>query len=241
MKRNIKLFLLNFIIVVVAIVCYSPGFINLRLSDESIFRAGMSIMVALGLIFALTYGNYQLLKEKTIPKISKTDVLNIEQAEGLLKSYFGGRYMGETAKAADEQLHRMLKSFKRAEDLINERFDKGSLSWEKYNSAVEVAQSTALQNIVTMANRMQMFDENEYRRLSKYKDDLIPDDVQEQQLALYNKNMENIRNGIALNEKLLLKMDTLSLELSDIKGEYKPGDALLEEIERLTNEVKLYQ
>ena len=241
MKNIKKIILLNAVIVVVAVVCYSQGFMNLRPTDDSIFRAGMSIMVALGLIFALVYGNIELLKEKKIPKISNTASINVEDAERLLKSYFDGGYVGDTAKAAEEQLHRLLKSFQRAEELISDRFDKGSMSWEKYYSVVDTAKVTALQNIVSMANRMQMFDEKEYQRLVNYKDDLIPDDVQEQQLALYDKNLETIRNGIAVNEKLLLKMDTLSLELSDIKSEYKPGDAILEEIEKLTSEVKLYQ
>ena len=236
-----KIFFLNFIIIAVTIVCYSPGLLNLRPSDDSIFRAGMSIMIALGLAFAFFYGNYEMLKDKPVPKISLMESVNTQQAEQILKSFFGGRYVGGTAKTAENQLQRMVKSFGRTEELINERFDQGSLSWEKYYSVVESARETALQNIVSMANRMQMFDENEYQRLSNYKKDLIPDDVQEQQLALYEKNMEIIQNGIAVNEKLLLKMDTLSMELSDVKEEYKPGDALLEEIERLTDEVKLYQ
>ncbi len=241
MNRYIKVFLLNFTIVIVSIVCYSPGFMNLRPSDESIFRAGMSIMIFLGILFALTYGNYELLKTKKIPKIAKTESINIQQAENLLKNFSTGRYVGTTAKTAEDQLKRMQKSFRRTDELINERFERGSLSWEKYNSVLELAQDTMLQNIVSMSNRMQMFDEAEYRRLKNYKQDVLPDDIQEQQLSLYEKNMETIQNGLAVNEKLLLKMDTLSLELSDIKGEYKPGDALLEEIERLTNEVKLYQ
>ena len=241
MKNKEKIVILNILIIIVAIVCYSPGILNLRPSDDSIFRAGMSIMMAFGLGFAFFYGNYELLRDKPLPKIDRSDIMNIEQAERLLRNYFGGKYVGKSAKAADEQLQRMLKSFQRTESLIDERFDKGSLSWEKYYSVVESAQQTALQNIVSMANRMQMFDETEYQRLQHYKDDMIPDDLQEQQLQLYEKNMDTIKNGIALNEKLLLKMDTLSLELSDVKDEYKPGDALLEEIERLTEEVKLYQ
>ena len=242
MKDKYKIIILNILIVAIAVLCYSPGFLNLRPTDDSIFRAGMSVMAFLGLGFALVYGNLELMKEKKIPKLStaKEDI-NLSEVEKILKNYFGGRYVGDTAKAADEQLQRLLRAFGRTDELIGARFDKGSMSWEKYHSVVEAAKITSLQNIVSMANRMQMFDEKEYSRLIHYKEDLIPDDVQEQQLALYEKNMETIKNGIAANEKLLLKMDTLSLELSDIKEEYAPGDALLEEIERLTNEVKLYQ
>ena len=52
MKKYIKLILANLSIAAAAIVLYSPGLINLRLSDYSIFRAGMSIIAALLLILA---------------------------------------------------------------------------------------------------------------------------------------------------------------------------------------------
>ncbi len=242
MNKYIKLVLFNAIIAATAVICYSPGLINLRLSDESIFRAGMSIIMALILISVFFYGNYQMLSKKEQKFITRENISDIDKAEALLRTYFGGKYFGKTAKAADEQLQRMLKSFKRTKIMIDEKFDEGSLSWNKYSSIVDAAQQSALDNIIAMANRIQMFDETEYRRLSSYKDDMIPDDVQEKQLELYDKNMDNIRNAIAVNEKLLLKMDTLSMELSDV-GEKKgnESDELLKEIEQLTEEVKYYR
>ena len=240
-NKYTKVLLFNMIIVAIAVFCYSPGFWDLRLSDESIFRAGMSIIMALVLGAACVYGNYQMLGKKEYQKITREDISDIDKAETLLKMYFDGKYFGKTAKAAEEQLQRMLKSFNRAESLIDERFDKGSLSWNKYYSIVQSAQSSALDNVISMANRIQMFDESEYRRLSKYKDDMIPDEVQEQQLELYDKNMDKIKNAIAVNEKLLLKMDTLSMELSDVSQEHTQSDELLKEIEQLTEEVKYYR
>ena len=44
LKRLLKLIAVNLCIAVTAVVLYSPGLVALRLSDYSIFRAGMSII-----------------------------------------------------------------------------------------------------------------------------------------------------------------------------------------------------
>ena len=91
-----------------------------------------------------------------------------------------------------------------------------------------------------MANRMQLFDSSDYLRLQNYKDDDIPDDIQEKQLELYEKNITMINNAIALNEQLLLKLDMLSMELASTIDSNDSNTALLDEISKLTEEAKYY-
>lgn len=240
-KKYRNIVILNIIIILCAVVCYSPGFLCLRPSDIGIFRAGMSIIMGIVLIFAFGYGNYQLLKEPQRKRVSKQMVSDIDKAEALLKTYFDGKYFGKMAKTASEQLNRMLKSFGRTQMIIDERFGADSLSGNKYYSIVEAAKDSALNNIVVMANRMQMFDEAEYARLQNYKNDELPDDIQERQIELYNSNLERIKASIVLNEKILLSIDNLLMELSSNENDNGESDELLEEIEQLTKEAKLYQ
>ena len=110
-------------------------------------------------------------------------------------------------------------------------------------SVVLSAKDSAARNVVAMANRMQLFDDREFARLQHYKEDDIPDDIQEEQLRLYQKNIEDIRSMIALNEKILLKLNTLTMEVSSSSSESSGdwNDDLLEEIERLISETKYYQ
>ena len=100
---------------------------------------------------------------------------------------------------------------------------------------------SALNNIVAMANRMQVFDAKGYDRLQNYKNDDIPDDIQEQQIELYNSNLEKIKESISINERIILKMDTLMMELSSTDTNNSGNNELLEEIEQLTKEAKYYQ
>lgn len=92
-----------------------------------------------------------------------------------------------------------------------------------------------------MANRMQMFDELQYERLKDNRNDEIPDDIQIQQMELYDSNLERIKGAIAFNERILLKIDKLSMELSSNDVDSCESKELLDEIEQLTKEAKLYQ
>ncbi|HAH19192.1 hypothetical protein [Eubacterium uniforme] len=240
MNKTFKLIFLNLSIIIIAILSYSPGFFYLRPSDVSVFRAGMSIIIFLALLLAFCYGNYSLLKPKEKVTYSKENIKDMSEAKSILSSYTNGEYFGEIATTVISQISRLESSTQRAKIEIGRKFERGSLSWQKYYSAIEEANSIALDNVISLANRIQFFDESEYSRLKKYKYDAIPDDIQMQQLELYNTNMKLIESAVSVNENLILGLDRLSIEFA------KPGEIeeqninLLTEIKKLTDEVKYY-
>ena len=89
-----------------------------------------------------------------------------------------------------------------------------------------------------MANRMMLFDEEEYRQLLHFKEDQIPDDIQEERLSLYRENLEKIESAVAVNERILLQFDKLT---SGLALQENKNDELLEKIQKLTEEIKYYQ
>ncbi len=234
-----KVIILNLVIILTMVVCYSEGFLGLRPSDASIFRAGMSIFMAIAGVFAFFYGNYTLLRDPVHHYISTDNLVDLSQARSVLASYHGGRYFGRIADTASNQLVRLERTMERAKNAVGTKFDGGSLSYERYEATVRAAQEAALNNVVAMANRMQIFDEKDYARLRNYKNDDIPDDIQEKQIALYEDNLKQLESAVSANEELILALDTMSLELAK-PGEQKAADPLLEEIHRLTEQVKLY-
>lgn len=243
MKKYIKLIAVNLCIVVAAVVLYSPGLLCLRVTDYSIFRAGMSIIAALALICIFFVVNLRILKGPRQEPVSLEEISDVEKAKAILKNYRDGRYFGSTARTAISQLDRILKCRERLSGILDQRFTKGTMSWDKFESAASAAEASAIKNVVTMANRMQLFDEKEYERLQRYKEDDIPDDIQEEQIRLYQKNFEAVRSTIALNEKILLKLDALSMELSssEMNETEALNSGLLTEIEKLIEETKYYQ
>ena len=92
MKKILKLIAINLCIVITAIVLYSPGLVCLRISDYSIFRAGMSVIAALALTAIFFFFNLKLLKEPDRKPILPQDVPNLEKAKEILKSHINGRY-----------------------------------------------------------------------------------------------------------------------------------------------------
>jgi len=237
-KNNIlKQILLNVGIGVATVIFYSPGLMNLRPTDISILRAGSSICLGIAEVVAFFYGNYALMKGPARISYNKENVQDTSQALNVLDGYKNGRYFGSLARTAYDQIKRFERSMERAKTAIKNKFEPGSMSFDKYDSVVSVANDALLSNIITMANRIQFFDETEYAKLQNYKNDDIPDDIQEKQIELYRKNMDMVKNAIRANENLILSIDTLSVELATSDRE---DNSLLEEIRKLTDEVKYY-
>ena len=240
----VKMFILNILIVLAVVVCYSEGFLNLRPWDVSILRAGMSIFVGIAAAAAFVYGNHTLLAQKQERVLYvEGEISDITKAKDVLSSFHGGRFFGAIADTAANQLGRLERTMDRADKAIGLKFDAGSMAYDRYASTIQAAREAALMNCVGMANRMQLFDESEYAKLEHYRNDQIPDDIQEQHIALYERNMKQIESAVAANEKLIVALDEMSLELASSKElpeEAAGGGALLDEIQRLTDQVRLY-
>lgn len=236
-KNLLKQIFLNVGIGALAVVFYSPGLMNLRPTDISILRAGSSICLGIAEAAAFFYGNYALMKQPERIAYNKENVQDTAQALFVLNMYKDGRYFGSLARTAHDQIKRFERSVERAKLEIKTKFEPGSMSFDKYDSIVSAADSALLENIITMANRIQFFDEAEYAKLQNYKNDDIPDDIQEKQIELYKKNMDMVKNAIRANESLILSIDTLSVELATSDRE---DNSLLDEIKKLTDEVKYY-
>ena len=226
---------------IIAVVCFSRGILNLWNTNGSAIK----ILIPIGILIALIAGYILMsiwyLREPKQVMMDENENHSYSELQNVLSSYTNGKYFGKIAKTVMEQLERLNTSCERTKEAINKRFDKSSLSYEKYYSIVDVAEKTANQNVVAMTNRMKFFDEEEYARLENYRNDNIPDDIQEKQIALYKENQAKIEGAIAVNENLILKMDTLSMELAKISNSSEADmEAMLGEIEELTKEVKYY-
>ena len=241
--KNKKWILLIFGLVeaIIAVVCFSRGILNLWNTNGNAIK----ILIPIGILIALIAGYILMsiwyLREPKQVMMDENENHSYSELQNVLSSYTNGKYFGKIARTVMEQLERLNTSCERTKEAINKRFDKSSLSYEKYYSIVDVAEKTANQNVVAMTNRMKFFDEEEYARLENYRNDNIPDDIQEKQIALYKENQAKIEGAIAVNENLILKMDTLSMELAKISNSSESDmEAMLGEIEELTKEVKYY-
>lgn len=74
-KQIMKIIVLDIILAVTTIVLYSPGLISLRATDESILRAGLSIILIPVLLFLFWVVNSPLLHHKSVKSVDGHKVM----------------------------------------------------------------------------------------------------------------------------------------------------------------------
>ena len=244
--RLLKMVLLNAAVVVAAVFVYSPGFLGLRLSDESILRAGFSIIAGLGLLGTFFVGNVKLLeKPRPVQLEFKEDTEwsqgNVRLLSESIAAFTNSRVLGSIARTSEGQLERAVKVVERTEEALDKKFEKGSLGWQRYAAVVESAKNAVFTNFYRQASRMQAFDEEDYKRLEHYKEDDIPDEIQEPQIAVYQQELAAFKYRLQVIEQIIYKLNTMSMQLSLDGDDQKEVQELLEEIVQLTDEVKYYR
>ena len=99
-----------------------------------------------------------------------------------------------------------------------------------------------LRGSIRIANKMVIFDEREYKKLSsgEYKLDDIPDDIQEEKRKLYEENLEDMRSILERNEKVLLEVDHLMMEMSQMDYSEQEIDGVADQIRELLGQLEYY-
>ena len=133
-------------------------------------------------------------------------------------------------------------------NIVHQTFGAQSMTGQKYLSIVSAAYDKIRANHQTMLRQMQSFDEQEYVRLSQmiqngwHVQDNIDDTIQAEQLNLYEKQIEQMREELNDNERIFLFLEKLSLELQSMSStkENQATLDLLNEIQSLIGDVKYY-
>ncbi|MBR0381626.1 MAG: hypothetical protein IJH71_04215 [Eubacterium sp.] len=194
------------------VLLYSPGFLNLRPWDPSIIRATLSICLAILIAVLFYLVNSPLIKgdkDKTISQLNEALRL------------FRDNPRSSDARTAMKQYKRLLDISKDLEMLVGERFEKGSVTYEKYISASEAVRSMTEDNLIQVANRLHLFSSNE-----RY------------DLEMKENNHNSIKKLFEDNDRLIGEANHLALELAD--KESNESDEILEEITKLTEQLKYY-
>ena len=158
-----------------------------------------------------------------------------------MKHYLGSGVFGQVARVSLDELDKCEKMQAGVDEVLDRKFEKGSLTYQKFDSIAKAAQDTILANMVNMLNRMKVIDDGVYARLQNYKHDDIPDDIQIQQLELYNKNIAAVKEKRNQNEGLIYKLDELRIELAASEAVDAAGIKAYAEIDTLIKQIEYYQ
>lgn len=133
--------------------------------------------------------------------------------------------------------------------ILDNKFEPGSITWEKFSVAATAAREGVLRNCAELANAIQAFDHADYRRLEQMRRRSLfittaqLDATQQEQWRLYQVKLSQMQSIENSTEKLLLELDKLAAELDklDDVASSTESERLVEEIRQLTEETKYYK
>ncbi len=195
-----------------------------------------------------------------------------DQVRRLLKPYSYRAGVGEFARAGVSQLESVARKRTSFYALLDAKFKPETISWDRFAVGADTGFGAIDKNLAQLANIVQSFDSNEYRRLSRSSGSAAASkgagretekafnycphcgaklaaskgagqETEKERLAVLNQCIEDMRNLIARNEALMLELDRLQAELEKVNGEESESQtsAVLDEIHKLTEEMKYYQ
>lgn len=188
-KKIKKLIFGNLGFLIGFVVLFSPGLLGLSIVDASAVKAALSLTLGIMMPAGMVAYNYKTISQKNDVKLIGTNQYSVEGIRQEMKHYLGSGVFGQVARASLDELDKCEKMQAGVDEVLDRKFEKGSLTYQKFDSIAKAAQDTILANMVNMLNRMKVIDDGVYARLQNYKHDDIPDDIQIQQLELYNKNI----------------------------------------------------
>ncbi|MDO4797728.1 MAG: hypothetical protein Q4A01_06885 [Coriobacteriales bacterium] len=132
---------------------------------------------------------------------------------------------------------------------IDHEFERESISWDRFTSTANSAFDALLRNCALLANRVQSFDVNDYRRMQEFYDTggFQTHGQQDQAKLLRWKLLDETKHemdGIrSTNQQLLLELGKLSSELSKLSTSQNQDESMsiAEEVSKLVEQTKYYR
>lgn len=243
MRRYARLLGSYAALAVTGMVLYTPWLVGLTPSDPSILRAGLSVICGILLAGGFGASTYAYLHEPEYHLLETGQVSDTEDVLPYLKSMGELPVVGSYADEASGQIETMERRHQRLYRVIESTFGETSLSAGKFCAVADSARSTLLRNCALLANRIQAFDVDAYRKSKRRLPGAGESTLANEQLAIYEDALSDMREVLEANERLLLEMGKLEMELSDLQGDDTREDntKMLDEVKSLVEQTKYYR
>ncbi|MBO4889236.1 MAG: hypothetical protein J5589_13130 [Firmicutes bacterium] len=255
MRRKSSSGLLWVIIGVVALVILRNVFKGSSASGGGASVFSIFLITALVIIVIVVAATITiiLLIHKDDKKVTKAKEAlaegKVDQLSTVIGSYKGKYGIGSIAEIASRQVTNIDKKGPSLLKMVDEKFEPGSMSHDRFTVPIQNGIETVRQNSLTLARMLEGFDDQDFQKLAKlmqtgeYRHDLIDDEIQKERYLIYQNNMSEMERIVSTNERMLLTLDRISVELSKLETNQidQEGSKILEEIEELTKTAKFYQ
>lgn len=241
-NRYVKLLGANGAFAGVTVFLFSPGLIGLTPFSANPAVAAGAIAAGVIAVPSFILMNKALLAEKKPEFLEGNEEKAGEKAAELLEGFSSSKALGGIAGSALGQTQRMEGHLSTFEKLVIRRFGAGTLSYKKFMDVIRCAADALDKGVVRIANKMLIFDEKEYKKLCSgaYRLDDIPDHIQEEKRKLYEESLKDMRLILENNEKVLLEVDQLMAEMSEMDYTEQDIDGVAKQIRELLGQLEYY-
>ena len=170
------------------------------------------------------------------------------QVRSMLHRYRSDRVVGHYAIDA---IHVLDSAELRTRSLVAEldaQFGRNTISWDRFAQPAASANDVILRNSAQLANRIQAFDSQNYRRLERQMTShsqsiTPPTEAQYARWAYLKETLARMDEIVEANENLLLEIDKLTMAVASLESNEtsEEGERIIAEIQRLSDEMRYYR
>ncbi len=249
-NRLIKLICLNLGIALLNVILFSKGLVGLSFAGGAL-QAALSVTAVVMSLVAFSWGNYTLLfsekKEPLVLLLKGSELTKPADYVDSLAEKRGKGVFDEEINTAIEQIGRMEDKDRALDSILEQFFTPQEMTFTRFQNAINSVQAIFFNNVKKMINRMVIFDYKDYSKiLEKIKESgysTVSRSV-DTQLSIYNEHINYVRGLVSMNEDILIKMDSLLLEISkldDLDEQGLENMAAVQEINALIEQTKFYK
>lgn len=230
-------------VVIVNIAVLSPGLLGVQIGGDHVLESALGITLLVVSFLILVYGSYTLLF-KPPARAPLKDITTHEDYIEALHPFKNMKPLKSDVTLGLDQLERLSKKRDALSDVLSQRFDATELSYKRFHSVIDEVTKLFYLNIKGMLNKLHVFDPTEYASLeeshhsAKFSKKLI-----QEKTALYHEYLTAISGYVSANEEILLKLDKLLLEISQLGStDYNDVEEMpcMKEIDALIQQTKFY-
>ena len=243
-SKFISLIKINSAIVILNIVLFSPGLLNIEIGGRSIFKTALGVTIIIMSIIIFIIGNYSILMKED----NDINIYKVVTSDDCIEALNENKYKKIFSSDIDillEQIDRIENKVDTIEDILIQKFSISEMSYKKFNYVILDIKNLFYVNIKSIINKINIFDQKEYKKINKrINNETNQNKILIEKINMYKEYKTFVKNAIEDNEEILLRLDKVLLELSKFnsldEGELENMSAM-DNIDDLISKIKLYK
>lgn len=240
--------------IILVIILFGPAGFQLSPLSPNLFEAILSVVAAAFIGYETVRVNAKAVltarAERRVAQLeSGEEDVSADDVKRALATFEKTAVVGPLAKQATSEVESAQRKHALLHESIANKFQEGSLTWQKFADVIDAATGAVVHNSALLARRIQAFDVEDYNKNARntitglFNRSTVPESLRQEKRAVYEASLDDMREIIAANEKLLIELDKFSFEMGQLEASENAGEntRLLEEVNTLVEQAQYYK